>query len=77
VTHHPSTAGQQKYRRLPWDRVNNGLIINLNNRRGIFMLYFVNRVNYSIINKATMLVKRDVKMPVLNNISSSGHFISL
>ncbi|ACI08612.1 hypothetical protein KPK_0967 [Klebsiella variicola] len=37
----------------------------------------MNRVNNSAMNKATMPIKRVFKMPVLNNISSSGHFISL
>lgn len=52
-------------------------IINLNIQRGIFMIIFVSRVNYSAMNKATTPITREIKMPVLNNISSSGHFISL
>ncbi len=41
------------------------------------MIIFVSRVNYSAMNKATTPITREIKMPVLNNISSSGHFISL
>lgn len=34
-------------------------IINLNIQRGIFMIIFVSRVNYSAMNKATMPITRD------------------
>ncbi|MCS6037008.1 hypothetical protein LNQ52_15070 [Klebsiella pneumoniae subsp. pneumoniae] len=58
--------------------MNNGLHHQPEYSKGIFHDYFfVSRVNYSAMNKATMPITREIKMPVLNNISSSGHFISL
>ncbi|EJK90287.1 hypothetical protein UUU_34070 [Klebsiella pneumoniae subsp. pneumoniae DSM 30104 = JCM 1662 = NBRC 14940] len=41
MTHHPSTAGQQKHRRLPWDRVNNGLHHQPEYSKGNFHDYFL------------------------------------
>ncbi len=47
-------------------------IINLNIQRGIFMIIFVSRVNYSAMNKATTPITREIKCPFLIIFHQAG-----